>query len=176
MITRVSAAGSIVNRLVDAAALDTQEMNEPQGRFDPTLHDGERDWFAARTALKERGTDVRAVRGLDRWHVEVKGYPSAKYADPHRAQEKKRARPGSRAHHWYAEVLLAAIKLRDRYPDERVAIALADMARYHDLHAEAASSLAALRIEVILVNENSRVGFLGSAVPSDASVPPSIQS
>lgn len=179
IISRTPTAGVILNRLLDASSPGLMERHRAPDPFDPTAHDNEHDWFwegnvqaavcrcliedgweikfAARTELKERGTDIVAVRGPSQWHVEVKGYPSTRYADPRRAQERKRASPGNQAHHWYAEVVLAAIKLRDRHPEERVAIALPDVRRYHDLYAETAASLTTLRIELIMVSPNKGV-------------------
>jgi hypothetical protein len=83
----------------------------------------------ADTASRQRGTDVVAARANTRLHLEVKGYPSTQYADPRRAREIKPMQPSLQAHHWYAEALLSAIRLRGRHPDDQVAIGLPDAPR-----------------------------------------------
>jgi hypothetical protein len=142
-------------------------------------HAGDRDWFwegnvqaalcewlngegwsldrVANTAVKERGTDIEATRAGTRLHIEVKGYPSVNYADPRRAGEAKRTRPTMQAKHWYAEALLKAVRLRDKHPDDHIAMAFPDYPRYRILHDETSSSLGALRIDVLLVSETGAV-------------------
>jgi len=102
----------------------------------------------ADTVTKERGVDVVAARGGESVGVEVRGFPSRVYADPARANEKKRTLPSTQAGHWYSQAILAAMRLRSREPEWRSVIALPDFPRYRDLHRETVGPLAAAGIEV----------------------------
>lgn len=90
----------------------------------------------ADTATRQRGIDVVATREGTTVGVEVKGYPSARYADPARALEAKITSPTNQSPHWYAQAVLAAMRLRTREPDYRSVIALPDFPRYRDLYTE----------------------------------------
>jgi Holliday junction resolvase-like predicted endonuclease len=107
----------------------------------------------ANTATKARGIDVIASRDAQTVGVEVKGFPSRGYADPARASEAKRTSPSTQAGHWYAQAVLAAMRLRGKEPTWRSVIALPDFPRYRDLHAETAASLAAAQIEICWVDQ-----------------------
>lgn len=107
----------------------------------------------ANTATKARGIDVIASRDAQTVGVEVKGFPSRRYADPARASEAKRTSPSTQAGHWYAQAVLAAMRLRGKEPTWRSVIALPDFPRYRDLHAETAASLAAAQIEIWWVDQ-----------------------
>jgi len=107
----------------------------------------------ANTATKEHGIDVIASRDAQTVGVEVSGFPSRSYADPARASEAKRTSPSTQAGHWYAQAVLAAMRLRGKEPTWRSVIALPDFPRYRDLHAETAASLAAAQIEVWWVDQ-----------------------
>ncbi|MDD9206675.1 hypothetical protein PU560_09385 [Georgenia sp. 10Sc9-8] len=111
----------------------------------------------ANTATKERGVDVIAVRDGETVGIEVKGFPGRGYADPARANEVKRTKPSTQAVHWYSQAVLAAMRLRGKQPTWRNVIALPDLPRYRDLHAETAASLAAAQIEVWWVDESGEV-------------------
>lgn len=111
----------------------------------------------ADTASKEHGIDVEAVAGDQRVGIEVKGYPSRLYADPARAGEAKRTQPSTQAGHWYAQAVLAAMRLRGRRPEARSVIALPDFPRYRQLFSETASSLVAARIELWWVSRDGEV-------------------
>lgn len=111
----------------------------------------------ADTATREHGVDIVARRGTERAGVEVKGYPSVNYADPARAHETKRTQPSTQAGHWYAQAVLAAMRLRGRQPDTSSVIALPDFSRYRTLYSETAGSLAASGIEVWWVESNGEV-------------------
>lgn len=84
----------------------------------------------ADTASKERGTDIVAEVGSHLVHVEVKGWPSSTYADPRRAAETKRTPASVQAAQWFAGAMSTALRLRQTNPDDRVAVALPDKARY----------------------------------------------
>ena len=112
---------------------------------------------AADTATRERGVDLVAERGDSTVGVEVKGYPSRGYADPARAGELKPTAPSTQAGHWFAQALLAAMRLRGRQPDWRSAIALPDLPRYRNLHSETAASFEAAKIEVWWVQDSGSV-------------------
>jgi Holliday junction resolvase-like predicted endonuclease len=115
--------------------------------------DGWRILSVANTATKEHGIDVIATRDNQTVGVEVKGFPSRGYADPARSGEVKRTNPSTQAGHWYAQALLAAMRLRGKEPEWRSVIALPDFQRYRDLHAETAGSLGAAQIEVWWVDQ-----------------------
>ena len=72
-------------------------------------HLGAAGWQIVRvasTATKEQGDDVVASRDGAQLVVEIKGYPSSKYADPRRASEVKSASATLQAHHWLADALI----------------------------------------------------------------------
>lgn len=174
VLIRESVGGLIRNRLADGAG----HVAAPDIPAPPAF-DADRPWYwegnvqsalctwlveegwtlvqAANTATKERGTDVVAARDGARLHVEVKGYPSTTYADPRRAGEPKPTQPSLQAGHWYAKALLAAVRLRERHPQDAVAMAFPDMPRYRSLLAETAHSLQTLRIDVLFVAETGSV-------------------
>lgn len=111
----------------------------------------------ANTATKERGVDVIAERAGLTVGVEVKGFPSRTYADPARAGETKPTAPSTQAGHWFAQAILAAMRLRGREPGWRSIIALPDVPRYRKLHAETNNSLGAAQIEVWWVDADGTV-------------------
>ncbi|MBL7487880.1 hypothetical protein I6A60_18975 [Frankia sp. AgB1.9] len=119
----------------------------------------------ANTATKERGVDVVASRDGGTVGVEVKGYPSRGYADPARAGETKPTSPSTQAGHWFAQAVLAAMRLRGKQPHWRSVIALPDFSRYRDLHTETAGSLDAALIEVWWVGQD---GVVSTPRPLDA--------
>jgi Holliday junction resolvase-like predicted endonuclease len=112
----------------------------------------------ADTATRQHGIDVVATdvngRGAG---IEVKGYPSRTYADPRRAGETKRTQPSTQAGHWYAQAILAAMRLRTKRPELRSVIALPDFSRYRDLYVETKSSLHTAGIEVWWVTNEGLV-------------------
>lgn len=117
-------------------------------------------WRIARvadTATKEHGIDVEAARGNERVGIEVKGYPSRTYADAARAGQVKRTQPSTQAGHWYAQAVLAAMRLRTKRPEVRSVIALPDFPRYRQLFAETADSLRVARIELWWVTADGQV-------------------
>lgn len=107
----------------------------------------------ANTATKEHGIDVVAALNGQTAGVEVKGYPSRSYADPGRAGEAKRTSPSTQAGHWYAQAVLAAMRLRSKEPTWRSVIALPDFSRYRELHAQTVGSLSAAQIEVWWIDQ-----------------------
>jgi Holliday junction resolvase-like predicted endonuclease len=125
--------------------------------------DGWRILSVANTATKEHCVDVIASRGGETVGVEVKGFPSRGYADPARAHETKRTAPSTQAGHWYAQAVLAAMRLRGKEPTWRSVIALPDFSRYRALHEETAGSLAAAQIGVWWVDEVGAVDRNGVA-------------
>lgn len=119
--------------------------------------EGWRILSVANTATKEQGVDVIAARDGKTIGVEVKGFPSRSYADPARAGEVKRTSPSTQAGHWYAQAVLAAMRLRSKEREWSSVIALPDFQRYRDLYAETAASLAAAGIDVWWVDEKGAV-------------------
>jgi Holliday junction resolvase-like predicted endonuclease len=84
----------------------------------------------ANTATRERGIDVIATQDGHTVGIEVKGFPSRNYADPARAAEAKRTAPSTQAGHWFAQAVLAAMRLPGEDPTWRSVIALPDFPRY----------------------------------------------
>lgn len=113
----------------------------------------------ANTATKEHGIDVIAQRERRTAGVEVKGFPSRNYADHTRASETKRTSPSTQAAHWFAQAVLAAMRLRGKEPDWLSVMALPDFPRYRDLHAETAGSLTAAQIEIWWVQPDGTVNL-----------------
>lgn len=109
------------------------------------------------TATKARGTDIVAVLDGRVLHIEVKGWPSKRYADPRRAGEVKPTTPALQAGHWFAEVVLSTLRLRHKHAADRVVIALPDFARYRNLAAETAATLRKVGIEMWFVTEAGEV-------------------
>lgn len=111
----------------------------------------------ANTATKERGIDVVATRDGRRAGIEVKGFPTRTYADPRRKAETKPTQPSTQAGHWYSQAILAAMRLRTRFPDYLSVIALPDFHRYRTLFEETRSSLRAADIHVWWVLQSGDV-------------------
>lgn len=111
----------------------------------------------ANTATKEHGIDVVAERDTVTVGIEVKGFPSREYVDPRRAGEPKRTQPSTQAGHWYAQAILAGMRLRSRHPEYLSVIALPDFPRYRTLHAETVNSLDAAGIHVWWVTHGGSV-------------------
>jgi Holliday junction resolvase-like predicted endonuclease len=112
---------------------------------------------AADTANRERGTDIVAQRDGTTLHVEVKGWPSSSYSDPTRAGEIKRTQPTLQAGHYFAGVVLSAMQLRQRHPEDEVAVAFPDMPRYQALSDSVQDPLSVLHIGVLLVSQSGAV-------------------
>ena len=111
----------------------------------------------ANTATREHGIDIVATLNEASVGVEVKGYPSRQYADPARAHETKRTTPNTQAGHWYAQAVLAAMRLRGNEPTWRSVIALPEFPRYRNLHAETFGSLNAAELDVWWVQRDGSV-------------------
>jgi Holliday junction resolvase-like predicted endonuclease len=111
----------------------------------------------ANTATKEHGIDVVAERDTVTVGIEVKGFPSRKYADVRRAGEQKRTQPSTQAGHWFAQAVLAAMRLRSRHPEYLSVIALPDFPRYRALHTETVQSLNAAEVHVWWVGQDGSV-------------------
>lgn len=106
---------------------------------------------------REPGVDLVANRAGESLALHVKGYPSRRYADPSRAAEQKPTPPSTQAGHWYAQAVLAAMRTRSRRPQARAVIALPDVERYRELHAETAGSLRLSGIDVWWIAEDGQV-------------------
>lgn len=113
----------------------------------------------ADTATRERGVDIIAIKDGLTLGIEVKGFPSRSYADLARSSQTKPTSPSTQAGHWYAQAVLAAMRLRGRKPDWRSVIALPEFPRYRDLHADTAPSLDAAGIEVWWVDAQRNVAL-----------------
>ncbi len=114
----------------------------------------------ANTATKEQGIDIVAEREGQTVGVEVKGFPGQNHPDPARTDRRKRTRPSNQAGHWYAQAILAAMRLRGTHPDWRSVIALPDHPRYRTLHTQTVASLSAAAIELWWVDSTGEVSGL----------------
>lgn len=141
-----------------SASADPREWpweNEVQARFASWLT--ENGWQVtgmADTATKARGVDLLAVRGERRIGAEVKGWPSAAYADPLRAGEVKPTAPTNQAGHWFAQALTKAVMLLDSHSDHESLVVLPDYPRYRDLARRTASGRARAEVHVVFVSES----------------------
>lgn len=116
----------------------------------------------ADTATKEHGIDVLARHDERIVGIEVKGFPSTTYADPRRMGEVKPTQPSTQAVHWYAQAVLAAMRLRSRHPEYASVVAVPDVKRYRSLHAETRQSLQAAEIQVWWVGPSGDVEGIDS--------------
>ena len=106
---------------------------------------------------REHGVDIHAVREKRVLRVEVKGFPSANYADPRRAAEKKRARPSAQASHWFSQALLKVMRDLHANPRDEVAIGLPFHPRFVSLVQHTEAPLRRLRIGVYVVHPTGAV-------------------
>ena len=88
----------------------------------------------------------------ERWlGAEVKGWPSAGYADPRRVAEVKRTQPSTRAGRWFSQALLKAMMLLDSHPGHESLVVLPDYPRYRDLTRRTRTGRRSANIHVILL-------------------------
>ena len=111
----------------------------------------------ANSATKAPGDDICATRDGQTLVVEVKGYPSAGYADPRRAGEVKPTSPTLQAKHWFAEALLRSVRTVGTRRGVLVAMAFPAKPRYQSLLTETGSVLKRLGISVLLVEDSGSV-------------------
>ena len=114
----------------------------------------------ANTATKAHGVDVMAASGHRTLAVEVKGYPSEKYADPRRAHEKKKTDPRNQCEKWFSQALFKAMRLRSSLPDAEIAVAFPDFPRYQALLRETEDSIRRLGVGVYLVDDLGTVSLV----------------
>ncbi len=105
----------------------------------------------ADTEARRPGVDILAARENRILAVEVKGYPSERYARGSRAGQSKSTQPTLQARHWYAEALLSAILLHSAMPDADIALAFPDFPRYRSLIDQTRSALTALGLGLYIV-------------------------
>ncbi|WP_051511202.1 hypothetical protein [Intrasporangium oryzae] len=98
-----------------------------------------------------------AIRDDHTAGIEVKGFPSRNYADPTRAGEAKRTLPSTQAGDWYAQAVLAAMRLRGKEPRWRSVIVLPDFPRHRELHGQTVASLSAAQIEVWWIDQSGHL-------------------
>jgi len=145
--------------VVDAGTVWHTEANVQAAVVTALVKDGWTIRSVADTVTKERGVDVISEKGGLTVGVEVKGFPTRTYADRSRAGETKPTAPSTQAGHWFAQAILAAMRLRGREPAWRSVIALPDFPRYRNLHAETKDSLKAAQIEVWWVHADGTVNL-----------------
>ena len=107
--------------------------------------------------LRERGIDLLLERHGAQLAIEVKGFPSTTYRrGPLRGQPKP-TQPTLQAKHWFAEVLLAAIRLQSKHPECSVAVGFPDMPRYRSLIESTGHALTRLGLGVFLVQDGGAI-------------------
>lgn len=115
---------------------------------------------AADTASKQHGLDLLLERDGRTLAIEVKGYPSEKYADPRRAHETKRTNPRNQCEKWFSQALFKAMRLRSSMAQAEIAVAFPDFPRYQALLRETEDSIRRLGVGVYLVEESSDVSLV----------------
>lgn len=135
----------------------TREANVQSLVVAHLVRQGWRITAVANTATRERGIDVLAHQNGRTLGVEVKGYPGRRYADPLRSEETKPSHPSAQAGVYFAQALLAAMRLRTSQPDTLNVIALPDVPRYRSLVEEVRTSLLACGIDAWLVSADGVV-------------------
>lgn len=145
--------------VINAGTVWHTEANVQAAVVTKLVKDGWTIRSVADTVTKERGVDVICEKGGRTVGVEVKGFPTRMYADPSRASETKPTAPSTQAGHWFAQAILAAMRLRGREPAWRSVIALPDFPRYRNLHIETKDSLNAAQIEVWWVHADGTVNL-----------------
>jgi hypothetical protein len=108
-------------------------------------------------ASHEAGIDVLASRDGRRLAVEVKGFPSTRYARGPKIDQPKPTPPTLQARHWFGEALLACVLTWSKLEGTEVALGLPDMPRYRKLIEQARWALERLAIGVYLVHEDESV-------------------
>lgn len=118
--------------------------------------------------LRERGIDLLLERHGAQLAIEVKGFPSTTYGrGPLRGQPKP-TQPTLQAKHWFAEVLLAAIRIQSKHPEYAVAVGFPDMPRYRSLIESTGHALTRLGLGVFLVQDGGAiVEVLAPTAPSE---------
>jgi hypothetical protein len=111
-------------------------------------------WRIRAGAERDRGIDVVAEREGQQVGIGVQGYPAG-----------AAAQPGTQAGFWYGQAVLAAMRLRTRWPELGSVIALPDLPRYRGLVSDTWSSLDAARIALWWVGQDGTVQPHGAAVP-----------
>ena len=96
-------------------------------------------------------------------HAEVKGWPSANYVDPRRADEQKRSTASGQARVWFADALMHAMRLRNANPYDDVAIVLPRTTTYEALTRAILDSLHAIKVAVLFVDQDGQVETVGQA-------------
>lgn len=119
----------------------------------------------ADTASRMPGIDIMATKGGQWLGIEVKGYPSRRYARGPTRGHPKLTRPAQQAHHWYASAMLAALRAKHAMPNIEVRLAFPLVGTYLALFIETRAALRQLRIGVYFVSEDGRVE---AYLPSDA--------
>lgn len=135
---------------------DAQEAWHWEGRVQAVIVSGlARDgWMiqaVADTASRAAGTDIVAVKGDQRLHVEVKGYPAVVYARGENKGQQKPSHPATQARQWFAGALLKAAVHRADHPHDLVAMGLPRFETYRNLVERISVTLERAGIGVIWV-------------------------
>lgn len=156
VIVRLDADRPILNRLIDGVVPAPRRHREPVQRG--AWYEQVRVRAAVERHLAERGARIRSVvdtgarviaeLGGRRVHVAVAGWPRRADTAPD---------PAVAARHRYAVALLEAMRLRQRFAEDRVAIALPALQRYRCLAADTAQALCSTAVEVWIVDATGGV-------------------
>lgn len=143
-------------------ARDAQEDWHWEGRVQAVIVSGlARDgWMiqaVADTASRAAGTDIVAVKGDQRLHVEVKGYPAAIYARGENKGKPKPTHPATQARQWFAGAVLKAAVHRADHPHDLVAMGLPRFETYRNLVERISATLVRAGIGVIWVDRDGDI-------------------
>jgi hypothetical protein len=118
--------------------------------------------------LRERGIDLLLERHGAQLAIEVKGFPSSTYGRGPLKGQPKPTQPTLQAKHWFAEALLAAIRILSKHPEYAVAVGFPDMPRYRSLIESTGHALTRLGLGVFLVQDGGPiVEVLAPTAPSE---------
>ncbi len=115
------------------------------------------DVTTADTFSKSRGIDITARRKSQEVLIEVKGYPSDKYADGDKQGRPKKTQPTLQAHHWFSDALITVIRRKSKSPNSIIAIGLPEFNRYLKLIEETKWAFEKLEIHVFFVKQSGEV-------------------
>lgn len=108
---------------------------------------------------KERGPDLLfSKNGID-LQIEIKGYPSDKYARGPKIGKKKPTPPKTQAKHWFAQVMRDVIIAKGKNPNLQIAIGLPQYEVYETLWKYSLWATKKLGIKCYWVSEKGNVSI-----------------
>lgn len=114
----------------------------------------------ANTETKKQGPDIKILKGGKYEVIEVKGYPSDKYAinsPGGKIGETKKTKPRIQARHWFSQALFKIILEKCYDPDIEIALGFPYNEFYKNMIKRIKWLRAKLEIYVYLVKENGEI-------------------